>query len=90
LVKIPCHVRLLLLSCVLVAAAPPMHAQTKMFKCIIDGRTVYQQTGCPVSARADDVKPVAGVTSASQPASGASAPRTPRAMPAKASAPAST
>ena len=87
--KISCHARLLLLSCVLVAAAPPMHAQTKMFKCIIDGRTVYQQTACPVGPRSDDIKPVAGVASANQPAaSGASAPRTPRATPAKASGPA--
>jgi len=66
--------RWLVLCCVSIAAAPLTHAQTKMFKCMIDGRTVYQQTACPVSARADDVKPVAAAASANQlPASGPSA-----------------
>jgi hypothetical protein len=61
-----CWARLLPLFGVLLAAAPTTHAQTKMYKCIIDGRTVYQQTACPASAQADDVKPTAKATSASR------------------------
>ena len=35
----------------LAIAHAPAHAQgKKMFKCLIDGRTVYQQTACPVNA----------------------------------------
>jgi len=65
--KTSCGERLLLLLGMLVAAAPPTHAQTKMFKCIIDGRTVYQQTACPVNPQADDVKPLAEAASAYRP-----------------------
>lgn len=31
-------------------------AQSKMFKCVSGGRTVYQQTACPVAAQADEAK----------------------------------
>lgn len=52
---------------ILVATAVSAHAQTKMFKCLIDGRTVYQQSGCPVSLSASEPAPAAAA--ASQPAS---------------------
>jgi len=68
LVKTSRRTRLLMLACVLLTAALTTHAQTKMFKCIIDARTVYQQTGCPVGSLADDVKPTAGTAAASRPA----------------------
>ena len=55
----------------LAAACPPGLAQgQKMFKCLIDGRTVYQQTACP--ANAIDAKraaePAPGPASAASPA----------------------
>src|SRR5258705_9475336 len=65
LVKTSRRTRLLMLACVLLTAALATHAQTKMFKCIIDARTVYQQTGCLVGSLADDVKPIAGTAAAS-------------------------
>jgi hypothetical protein len=64
--KTSCWARLLPLFGVLLAAIPTTHAQTKMYKCIIDGRTVYQQTACPVNAQTDDVKPTAEAASASR------------------------
>jgi hypothetical protein len=46
------------LLCFALATAAPIHAQTKMFKCMVDGRTVYQQTGCPVvSSQTDEGNP---------------------------------
>ncbi len=41
----------------LVSMAAPVtlaNAQTKMFKCMIDGHTVYQQTACPVTQQASE------------------------------------
>ena len=55
----PCWNRLLPLFALMVTAAPPTNAQSKMFKCMIDGRTVYQQTACPVTQQANDAKPAA-------------------------------
>ncbi|MEO8923482.1 MAG: hypothetical protein ABI330_11785 [Caldimonas sp.] len=53
----------------LTLSAGEVSAATQMFKCIIGGRTVYQQQACPVSA---DAAPSAG--SASGLAAGASTP----------------
>ena len=72
LMKILCWNCLLPLFAVLIAAAPPANAQSKMFKCMIDGRTVYQQTACPVTQQANAAKPAADAASA--PASSASRP----------------
>ena len=66
----PCWNRLLPLFALMVAAAPPTNALSKMFKCTIDGRTVYQQTACQVTQQANAAKPVAEAASA--PASSAS------------------
>jgi len=71
--KTSCRTPLLLMPCLLIAVALPTHAQTKMFKCIIDGRTVYQQTGCPVGLRADDVKSIAETAAAYRPPASAAA-----------------
>ena len=60
--------RLPLLGLLLLTAAPALHAESKTFKCMIEGRTVYQQTVCPVSSQSDDVKPAAEAASASHPA----------------------
>ena len=37
----------LLLFVALEGAAPQLIAQSKMFKCLTNGRTTYQQTACP-------------------------------------------
>jgi len=66
----PCWNRLLPLFALMVTAAPPTNAQSKMFKCTIDGRTIYQQTGCQVTQQANDSKPAAEAAFA--PASSAS------------------
>jgi hypothetical protein len=55
------------------AAAGLAQGQTKMFKCVVDGRTAYQQTACSISSPAADAKPMAEAAAAPQPAaSGAS------------------
>jgi hypothetical protein len=51
--------RSLVLFCSLIAAVGLAQAQTKMFKCVVDGRTSYQQTACSVSSPATDAKPIA-------------------------------
>jgi hypothetical protein len=62
-----------LAAALLLLASPAPHAQgSKMYKCLIDGRTVYQQTACP--ANAIDAKPGAASAGAS---AAASAPRAP-------------
>ncbi len=38
---------LLLLFVSLESVAPQLFAQGKMFKCVLNGRTTYQQTACP-------------------------------------------
>jgi len=50
----------------MVAATLPAVAQTKMFKCIVDGHTVYQQIACPVIQPATEAPsaPPAASTSA--------------------------
>jgi hypothetical protein len=45
-------------------------AATQMFKCIVGGRTVYQQQACPVDA---ELANPPGVTAASSPTKAASA-----------------
>jgi hypothetical protein len=68
-----------LLLLLLAAGSAPVQAQgLKMFKCLIDGRTVYQQTACPPNAI--DVKRAAEPASA--PASAASPATTRAAVPA--------
>ena len=57
------------LAALVLAAHPVSHAQ-KMYRCVIDGRTVYQQTACP--AYASDAKPMTSAASAAA-ASAASA-----------------
>jgi hypothetical protein len=81
--KTPCWNRLLPLFAVLIAAAPPINAQSKMFKCTIDGRTVYQQTACPVTQQANDAKPAAeaAFAPASSASRAAARAREPRALP---------
>ena len=59
-----CRDRMLLLAGLLLAAAPPLRAQSKMYKCIIDGRTIYQQTACPAAQRGSEANPTAAVASA--------------------------
>lgn len=56
--KSPRHLLLPTIA-LLIAGAAPVSAQTKMFKCTIDGRTVYQQSGCPVSNQPTDMAPAA-------------------------------
>lgn len=56
----------------LVSMAAPVtlaNAQTKMFKCMIDGHTVYQQTACPVTQSASEAAstPPSASTPASSP-----------------------
>jgi hypothetical protein len=51
--------------------APGSFAATQMFKCIIGGRTVYQQQACP--ADADPPKAAASAGAASSPSGSASA-----------------
>jgi hypothetical protein len=50
---------LLLLFVALESVAPQLLAQGKLFKCVLNGRTTYQQTACPESL------PLAEVTMAS-------------------------
>lgn len=57
-------IRCLLLVPVLSALAAAPQAQTKMYKCVSGGRTVYQQTACPVAAQADEAKASAPAASA--------------------------
>jgi hypothetical protein len=61
-----------LVAAAALVAVPLAHAQSqKMFKCLIDGRTVYQQTACPANAvdakRSPDAASAAA-SAASQPA----------------------
>ena len=57
--------RIHLLLGVLAMAAAPASAQTKMFKCIVAGRTVYQQTECAAAAPdKEEAKPAARAASA--------------------------
>ena len=61
----PTRIHLLLLGALAVAAtAAP--AQTKMFKCLVAGRTVYQQTQCADAAapEKEEAKPAARAASA--------------------------
>ena len=44
----------LLLLVTMAAPVTLANAQTKMFKCMIDGHTVYQQTACPVTQQASE------------------------------------
>ena len=39
-------------------------AQSKTYKCMIDGRTVFQQSACPVSAEPEAAKPAAEASAA--------------------------
>lgn len=72
---------------VLVTAASGALAQTKMYKCTVAGRTIYQQTACGNEADAKPaVQPVAARSASdaqvpARPASAASGPG--RAAPAK-------
>ena len=34
-------------------------AQSKTYRCLIDGRTVFQQSACPVGAEPEPIKPAA-------------------------------
>lgn len=54
----------LLLGGLVFAAASQVYAQGKMFKCVADGHTVYQQTACPVSQDSNEVRPAARAASA--------------------------
>jgi hypothetical protein len=58
LIRTPWSVEVSLLL-LLAAAALSVHAQTKMFKCVHEGRTVYQQSGCPVTQAASEAVPAA-------------------------------
>lgn len=52
----------------LASMAAPMSlaiAQTKMFKCVVDGSTVYQQTACPVTPLQSETASAPQTTSAS-------------------------
>jgi hypothetical protein len=51
----------------LAAVTTGAHAQTKMFKCVVDGRTIYQQTACAVQPAADEAKAAAAAASAPRP-----------------------
>ncbi len=51
----------------LAAAGGEAQAATKMFKCIVGGRTIYQQQACPTEAEA----PKASAAAASAPAAAA-------------------
>lgn len=57
-------IRCLLLVEVLATGVAASHAQTRMFKCITDGRTIYQQSACANAAPADAAVPVAQAASA--------------------------
>jgi hypothetical protein len=63
-----------LMPLLVLVAAPmlPAFAQTKMFKCMVDGHTVYQQTACPVIPQIDVAASAPQATSAS---AGVMAPR---------------
>jgi hypothetical protein len=46
----------LLLFAALPVAAPQVFAQGKMFKCVVNGRTTYQQTACAETLPVDEVR----------------------------------
>jgi hypothetical protein len=62
----------MLLLALVVVLMLPAYAQTKMFKCILDGHTVYQQTACPVTSQINDAASAPQATSTS---AGVMAPR---------------
>ena len=69
----PVRVTALMQTLVLVATSMlPAFAQTRMFKCVVEGHTVYQQTACPVNRQIDEVASAAQAASTS---TGARAPR---------------
>jgi hypothetical protein len=62
-----------LLVAAALVAVPVAHAQSqKMFKCLVDGRTVYQQTACPANA-VDAKRPADAASAAASAASQAPA-----------------
>ena len=60
--RMQCLMTLLALT---VESIPLAAAQTRMFKCMSEGHTVYQQTACPVSQQASEVSSAARAASAS-------------------------
>jgi hypothetical protein len=56
------------------AAGPTSLAATQMFKCIIGGRTVYQQQACPADADPPKAAASAGVASNASSSASAAAP----------------
>jgi len=56
----------------LLAMAIPLAAQCKPFKCLIDGRTTYQQTACPPNST-DATRPAEAASAVSESAHGSSA-----------------
>jgi len=56
-------------------------AQTKMFKCMSDGHTVYQQTACPASQQPSEVASAAQAASAPASASPSRLTRRDKAVP---------
>ena len=54
---------------VLLALTSSLNAQTKLFKCIVQGRTVYQQTARPVVASEESSRPAEAAPASSSPAS---------------------
>lgn len=59
-------IRCLLLVPLLSALVTAPQAQTKMYKCVSGGHTVYQQTACPVTATAGEAGASAPAASASR------------------------